>query len=184
MTSSLGIIIRDGLESDIPKCQQIETSYDADQAWQMNIQQLSHETRITFRQERLPYPIEYDHPIDEARLKLALQKEQCFLVIEEKSSSDILGYLTMRAEKVYQTAYIQDIVIEEDARRHGLGMRLLRAGRHWAMQHDVQKLIAEIQMKNYPAIEFIKHAGFTFCGYNDRYFPNQEIAVLFAQSLI
>ncbi len=184
MTSSLGIIIRDALESDILNCLQINTVYEADHAWQMNIQQLNNETRITFRQERLPYSINFEHHVDKSRLKFSLGQEHCYLVIEEKSSRDLLGYLTMRAENVYQTAYIQDIVIEEDARRHGLGMRLLRAGQRWAMQHDVHKLIAEIQMKNYPAIEFIKQAGFTFCGYNDRYFPNQEIAVLFAQSLV
>jgi hypothetical protein len=41
----------------------------------------------------------------------------------------------------------------------------------------------EIQTKNYPGIIFCQQRGFAFCGFNDRLFPNQDIAVFFSQAL-
>ena len=41
----------------------------------------------------------------------------------------------------------------------------------------------ETQTKNYPAICFYRKHRFVFCGFNDRYYTNQDIALFFAQSL-
>ncbi len=44
-------------------------------------------------------------------------------------------------------------------------------------------MMAAVQSKNYPAINFLQRNGFTFCGYNERYYRNQDIAVYFACGL-
>jgi ribosomal protein S18 acetylase RimI-like enzyme len=41
----------------------------------------------------------------------------------------------------------------------------------------------ETQTKNHPAICFYRKHGFVFCGFNDRYYTNQDIALFFAQNL-
>jgi ribosomal protein S18 acetylase RimI-like enzyme len=40
----------------------------------------------------------------------------------------------------------------------------------------------EIQTKNHPAISFAQKHGFQFCGYNERYYPNGDIALFFSRS--
>jgi hypothetical protein len=40
-----------------------------------------------------------------------------------------------------------------------------------------------MQPKNYPAICLAQKLGFDLCGYNDRYFANQDIALFFAKNL-
>jgi hypothetical protein len=41
----------------------------------------------------------------------------------------------------------------------------------------------ETQTKNYPGILFSQANGMVFCGFNDRYFSNGDIAVFFSQTL-
>jgi hypothetical protein len=40
-----------------------------------------------------------------------------------------------------------------------------------------------MQSKNYPAMMLAQKHGYEFCGYNDRYYPNQDIALVFGRSI-
>jgi hypothetical protein len=40
-----------------------------------------------------------------------------------------------------------------------------------------------MQSKNYPAIAFCKKQGMAYCGYSDRYYANQDIALFFGLHL-
>jgi hypothetical protein len=70
-----------------------------------------------------------------------------------------------------------------DALLRGIGTALLRAARDWALETKLRRLIVETQTKNYPAIRFLQKRGLVFCGYNDLFYPNQDIAVFFGQML-
>jgi ribosomal protein S18 acetylase RimI-like enzyme len=59
----------------------------------------------------------------------------------------------------------------------------MRVAASWANAHNVDRIIAETQTKNYPAICLYQHLGYSFCGFNDRYFLNQDIAVFFCTSV-
>ena len=71
-------LIRDGVESDIPHCLKLDTSYETNYVWQMSIQNEGSLFRVTFRTERLPRTMEVIYPSDENRLKLSLPQEHCF----------------------------------------------------------------------------------------------------------
>ena len=45
------------------------------------------------------------------------------------------------------------------------------------------RLVVEVQTKSYPAIRFCRSRGLTFCGYSDHYWPSQDIALFFGESL-
>ena len=51
------------------------------------------------------------------------------------------------------------------------------------MSQNLRRLIVETQTKNYPAIQFLLKRGLVFCGYNDLFYPNQDIAIFFGQNL-
>lgn len=183
MTDTFGFVIRDGLTQDIPACLALDSSYETEYVWQMSIQQEASLKRITFTTERLPRAMEVDYGHNESRLHLTLVDNLCFLVAAERETGSLLGYLTMRSDPSHGIALIQDIVVNRPLRRHKMGTRLFKVARQWALEKGLSQVIVETQTKNYPAILFCQACGLTFCGFNDQYFRNQDIAVFFWQPL-
>ncbi len=179
------ILIRDGMESDIPTCLGIDHTYTTDTVWQMQLQHQEYrdEYQISLKMERLPRAIEIAYPSDETRLRLAIPSEHCFVVAADRESGQVLGYLAMYHDQVRQIGQIQDLVIDREQRRLAMGTRLINVARRWAKEHALTRLMIQTQTKNYPSIAFSQKLGFTFCGFNDRFFPNGDIAVFFSQSL-
>lgn len=175
------MIIRDAIEQDIPACLGLDANYETERVWQTTFQPSTGDQSITFRVERLPRQMRVDYEADEARLKRALSKAHCFLVAEE--ADEIIGYLTMRYDPTHSIGMVQDVVVTRPYRRHRIGARLLKVARRWATENQLTEMMAETQTKNYPAIQFLQTNGFVFCGFNDHYFRNGDIAVFFCASL-
>ncbi|MBC7810453.1 MAG: GNAT family N-acetyltransferase [Burkholderiales bacterium] len=202
-------LIRDALESDLEACAGIDHRYETDYVWQMSVAETTGERQVMFKTERLPRTMEVAYPCDSDRLSLSLADDECFLVavtrtvmlptprgeddIEDEYDDEhldtavteetVLGYLTMRRDTLHHSALVHEIVVARGLRRHRIATRLLKAARRWAQEYDLLQMTIETQTKNYPAILFCQQAGFTFCGFNDHYFPNQDIALFFSQSL-
>ncbi len=183
MSNSVNFLIRDGLESDIDPCSNLDGSYETDFVWQMTRQeQTGFGLNVAFRKERLPRSMEVVYNASILRIRHTLATENCFLVALA-NGTDMLGYLTMQKNSTYNIGLIQDIVVEREARRHRIGTRLIRVARQWALEHKIDQLTIEVSTKNYPGITFCQKMGFSFCGFNDQYFPNQDIAVFFGLAL-
>lgn len=177
-------IIRDATSSDIPKCVAIDHSYSTDIVWQMNSFNDDGVWQISFRSGRLPRSIEVQRPTFALRLQQSLAPEQCFLIAtDQEDASTVLGYMIMHVDGVYRTATIYDLVVDRPLRQTGIATRLLRIARQWAQERDIQRILAEVRTKNYPAIQFFQKNGLSFCGFNDQYLPAQDIAVFFGQTL-
>jgi len=179
----MSFLIRDGLESDIAACLQLDHHYETDLVWQMTVDEKPGHWQIGFLNQHLPRTLETEYIANERRLRLALPTEQCFLVAVTRETSEPLGYLTMRNDPVYGIARIHDLVVSLPYRRQHIGTRLLTIARQWAKERGLNRLMIEAATQNFPAIVFAQQNGFTFSGYNDHYFPNQDIAVFFSQSL-
>lgn len=183
MVTSLSFLIRDGLESDIPACLQLDHHYESDFVWQMTFEEHLGQWQISFKTQRLPRTLEAIYPVSEVRLHLALPDEQCFLVAAAKDDSEVLGYLSMRNDPIHRVALIQDIVVSRPYRRRHIGTRLISVARQWAKEHHLIQLTIENRTQNHMGITFAQQKGFSFCGFSDQYFPDQDIAVFFGQSL-
>jgi ribosomal protein S18 acetylase RimI-like enzyme len=57
------------------------------------------------------------------------------------------------------------------------------AAEDWAKNRGNTRVLVEMQSKNTPAIHMVLQLGYQFCGYNDHYYANQDIAIFFAQYL-
>ena len=183
MSGSFRFLIRDGLESDISACLDLDSSYETDYVWQMHIQRDPSQSNVVFKTERLPRVMEVTYEVSRQRLRLALPKEQCFVVAVGRDEPETLGYLVMSYNAMTQSAWVYDLVVSRLFRRRRIGTRLLNIARQWASEHDAWQLTVETQTKNYPAIQFCQSSGLAFCGFSEQYFLNQDIAVFFGQTL-
>lgn len=180
---SLSFIIRDAVTADMAACLALDHSYSTDYVWQMSLQPDERGWQISFRSERLPRERTEVYAADEQRLRRALRPDRCGIVAVDKANEHIVGYLTMDPQPDYGYALIHDVVVERELRHQRVGSRLIGVARQWALERDVRHLLIQVRTKNYPGIQFIQSNGFAFCGFNDRYFPNHDIAVFFGQSL-
>ncbi|MCL4250256.1 MAG: GNAT family N-acetyltransferase [Anaerolineae bacterium] len=184
MSTSLRFIIRDGLEGDIAGCMALDHTYETDHVWQVFIEReepLFHQ--INFQTERLPRTLEVAYPADERRLRLALPEAHGFLVAATQDSSDLLGYLTLGNDPSLRNVMVNDIVVNRPYRRNRIGSRLMHIARRWAREREAERLIVALHTKNYPGILFCQASGLVFCGYNERHFNNQDMALFFGQTL-
>jgi GNAT superfamily N-acetyltransferase len=183
MSTSISFVIRDGLETDIIACLALDHRYETDFVWQMNVDETAGHWQATFNKQRLPRTLEAVCSPEERRLHLALPSDHCFLVAIAKDGNEVLGYLSMRRETVHRTAWVQDIVVSLPYRRRRIGTRLVNVAHHWAKEQGLARITIESQTQNYPGITFCQQLGFKFCGYNDQYFPNHDIAVFLSQTV-
>ncbi len=177
------LVFRDGGDSDIPYCLALDSDYQTEHVWQMTVQENAGDIQLSCRRQRLPRTLDARHQPDPGRLERVLRREQCFIVVQDKASNHLLGYLSMRLDEASPVAYLQDIVVDKPQRRRGLGARLANVARIWAGERGLRQIILEIPTTNYPCILFAKALGFSFCGFNDHHFESREIAVFFSLSI-
>jgi ribosomal protein S18 acetylase RimI-like enzyme len=149
--------------------------------------------QIGFRPSRLPRPLAVPSPWSEQYL-LSEWKLTDFLVVAEaydtdnptpdpETPGDIIGYIGLRVDGPRHVAWITSGGVQLDFRRHGIGTELLKEARRWADRFRLRSIMLELQTKNYPAIEFCQKSGFFFCGYNNAYYANRDVALFFALRL-
>jgi len=90
----------------------------------------------------------------------------------------VIGYVVVAASN--RSAYLRTLVIDRKHRRKGVAARLLAAAQRWAAGQGAEGLMADVPARNYPALRLLQKAGFTFCGFNDRCYPDGEVAVFFS----
>jgi ribosomal protein S18 acetylase RimI-like enzyme len=174
------IEIRPAEVEDIPVLVEIEHDYSSEYVWQMEILQSEEEqVGVTFRQVRLPRSVKVEYPRPVRALSVEWSKRSGILVAVH--AGEVVGYLSLMLEMAPLTTWVTDLAVSRRMRRKGIGSALVLAGMAWAIQHDSHRVILEMQPKNYPAICLAKKLGFDFCGYNDRYYQNHDIALFFSK---
>jgi len=76
------------------------------------------------------------------------------------------GILTWRYDSWNETAWLCDIRVQEDARRQGIGSRLVQELLWAAVREDARGIMLETQTTNVPAIAFYLGHGFRLVGLN------------------
>ncbi len=173
--------VRPAVSADLPPLTALDHGYSTDYVWQMDAREESGQTIITFHTVRLPRSVRVAFPRDSQQLLETWNRRVCFLVAEE--AGVLKGYLNLTLAAAPETGWVADFAVDRRFRRSGVGSVLLASAAHWARQNHLQRLILETQSKNYPAICFAQKHGMAFCGYNDRYYPNQDVALFFGMVL-
>ncbi len=170
---------------DLEACGALDHSYTTDHVWQMETREVNDALTVTFRVARLPHEVRVNYPRQSEDLLAGWWRRDSFLVADEdeRVPLQIYGYVALAAQVEHGIAWVGDLVVGRPWRRRGIGTALLRAAAQWGRDHDLARLVIEVQTKNYPAIRFCQSRGLTFCGYNDHYWPSQDIALFFGEAL-
>ena len=181
--------VRASVPADRDACAKVETGYLTDSVWQLDSRQDEDEIRIGLRQISLPKPMAATQSLP---VPAAGRRDGLWLVAEElealsggheagkPTAGTVVGYLTASIAPRREMIYLSAIAIAPEYRRQHLGSRLVEQMRRWAVREGVPEIIADVSAKNAPALRLLQRNGFRFCGYNDRLYPNGEVALFLA----
>lgn len=172
------MIVRQAQLVDLNACCDMDKSYVTEHVWQMRSHETERSVEVRFDTVRLPRPMKVDYPRRSDEILPNWRQEECFLVAADDQDRAI-GFLDMTVQAWHDVGWMRNLVVERLHRRQGVATDLLRTARQWALDNGLRKIMTEAQTKNYPAIRFVQKHGFVYCGYNDRYYANGDIAVFF-----
>jgi ribosomal protein S18 acetylase RimI-like enzyme len=167
--------------TDLNFCYQLKAAYTTDYVWQMQTRENKRTIDVRFDTVRLPRPMRVEYPRSPDELIEHWQQDGCFLVARSMKD-ELVGFLDAHPRSWQGLLWVSNLVIDQQYRRQGFGTMLLRAASRWALEQNLRQITLEIQTKNHPAISFAQKHGFQFCGYNERYYPNGDIALFFSRS--
>jgi len=159
----------------------LDHSCVTDHVWQMKAEESESQVSVTFHTVRLPRRMRADYPRDLEQLVEDWQRGEGFLVAEV--DGEVHGYIDLLARPWQRMGWVAHMAVDRAHRRQGVGRALIRHARMWARDHGLQTILVEATTKNYPALCFYQRLGFQFCGFNDHYYTNQDIALFFVQIL-
>ena len=188
--TSARFAIRSGDEADLVACRALDHGYSTQHVWQLAVQEESGGRTLRFQQVRLPRPLAVENTPNHIQLQQATHAPQQLLVAEERvgGAARVLGYLTLIHEEAQALTRVTHLVVTRTRRGEGIGSGLLAAAAtstHADTENISQnhRLRIETQSTNYPAIRFCLHCGFAFCGYDEQFYANGDIAIFFSSSL-
>ena len=173
------INIRSMMTTDLPQVLSIDHSYHTDHVWQMELDTNESSVSVCFRDIRLPRSMKVDYPRELETFADTWTEKNLSLAAEVEGV--VAGYLAISNIGVSGLAQVTDFAVLRRLRKNGIGTALVRSAMAWMEQQNKGQLVLEMQSKNYPAICLANKLGFEFCGYNDRYYQNQDIVLFFAR---
>jgi len=176
------IKIRPAVASDLSDLVNIEHSYQSLFVWQMDRVFEDGQINVNFRQTRLPRPVNVEYAGSHPLLNHETWSRYQAVLVAIAAGVPV-GYLGISDQFAPRTLWVTDCAVHTAVRRQGIGTALILAAQEWGSENGFRKAILEMQSKNHPAIQMARKLGYEFCGYNDHYFPNQDIALFFSRSL-
>ena len=173
--------IRPGTVNDVPRLTVLDHSSLSDYVWQLELRREAGQASANFREVRLPRSIEVKYPRNPASLSEVWTSRDLVLVALQDGSP--IGYLCAIQQPASDVAWVTDIVVAPHQRRKGAGSALLMATQAWALERGVHRLMLEMQSKNQAGIRLAQKFGYDFCGYNDQYYPTQDVALFFGRAI-
>jgi ribosomal protein S18 acetylase RimI-like enzyme len=153
----------------------------SDYVWQLELRRDPGQVTSSFREVRLPRSVTVTYPRDPMSLVEQWTRRDGLLVAAEEGTP--VGYIAVVEDSASRSARVTDLVVSSDRRRRGIGSALLSAVQSWALERGIQRLILEVQSKSQPYIRLAQKFGYEFCGYNDQYYPTQDVALFFGRAI-
>lgn len=173
--------VRPAVAIDLPRLMAMDHSCFSDYVWQLELRREAGQVTSTFREVRLPRSVGVAYPRKTSSLADEWARRDLTLVALHEGNP--IGYACAVEEHTAAIAWVTDIIVAPELRRKGAASALLTATQTWALERGVGRLILEMQSKNQPCIRLAQKFGYEFCGYNDQYYPTQDVALFFGRAL-
>ncbi len=173
--------IRPANANDISRLVTLDHSCLSDYVWQLELRRESGQVTASFREVRLPRSIEVKYPRNPSALVDEWSRRDIVLVALHEGIP--VGYLGAMLGSASAVAWVTDLAVAPAQRRKGAASALLTAAQVWALERGVRRLILETQSKNQAYIRLAQKFGYDFCGYNDQYYPTQDVALFFGRAV-
>lgn len=166
---------------DIALCAQFQSSYQTNYVWQMHLREGDRVIQSIFDQIRLPRTMTVTYPYTPHEIERILHRSDfVYLATFQNQPAACLGLVNSLDG---QTLHISHLMVQPAYRRKGIGQTLLRLAKQSAQHCHCNTLSLKTQTKNFPTIQLAQKLGFAYCGYNDRYYNNGDIALSFSLTL-
>jgi len=175
------IQLRPTIATDLSRLMGFDHSIKSDSVWQLELRRDNGQVKATFREVRLPRSIQVEYPHDP--FSLADDWVRKSMMYTALAASELAGYICLLEQGTTSVVSVTDVVVDVAHRRQGVGSALLASAQSWAESRAHRRIIFEVQSKNLPGIRLAQKHGFEFCGYNDHYYLNQDVALFFAKVL-
>ena len=173
--------IRSASANDLPRLMALDHSCMSDYVWQLELRSEPKRVSVNFHEVRLPRSVKVTYPRDPVSLVEAWDKRDKVLVAWEEDIP--VGYVGAVEDDASSTIRVVDLVVSPTVRRRGAASALLTAVQAWAEERGARRILLEMQSKNHPCIRLAQKFGYEFCGYNDQYYPTQDVALFFGRAL-
>jgi ribosomal protein S18 acetylase RimI-like enzyme len=110
-----------------------------------------------------------------------IHRDALLVAFIEKQPS---AYISVSTDLAPLSGWITDLAVKPGARKQGVATGLIMAAEEWLISSGHRRVIVDMQSKNLPAINLFRKMGYDFCGYNDHFYSNQDIALFFSHYLI
>jgi GNAT superfamily N-acetyltransferase len=197
------MLIRPATLVDLDACLALNADSQTDHVWQMEQRRNAQGMVIRFQPVRLPRVMYVTYPRQREDLHACWEDGSTILVATDRptveqpengvsenlpdhvkgSPAAVFGYCQLDAFPWQQAGWLTHLIVGRPFRRRGIGTGLLKASVAWARSQGFSRLMIAVQTKNYPAISFCEKHGFSFCGFNDHYFSNMDIALFFMRKI-
>jgi GNAT superfamily N-acetyltransferase len=173
--------IRPAIASDLPRLAVMDHSCSSDYVWQLELRREAGQVSANFREVRLPRSVNVKYPRNPLSIGDEWTRRDIVLVALQEGVP--VGYLCATEEHASAIAWVTDLVVSPEKRRQGTGSALLSAAQAWALERGVHRMVLEMQSKNQACIRLAQKHGYEFCGYNDQYYPTQDVALFFGRAI-
>ncbi len=175
------ISIRPAEIEDMLPCSRLDSSYTTDYVWQMQFRENERMAQSTFTRIRLPRTMTVSWPFGPEDT-LTVFQQASYLFVAHRGDA-IIGYISGMLESWHNTLTLDTLTVHPQYRRQGAAKALLNVAKTFALENNCLQITMTMQTKNHPAITFAQKQGAILCGYHDKYYPNGDIALIFALPL-
>lgn len=175
------IQLRPTVATDLSRLMSFDHSITSESVWQLELRRDVGQVAATFREVRLPRSVSIMYPHNP--FALADDWVRRSMMYTAYIGQDPAGYISLLERGTDSVVWVTDLVVNLANRRQGVASALLVAAQDWASGRSHRRLILEMQSKNLPGIRLAQKFGYEFCGYNDHYYLNQDVALFFAKAI-
>ncbi len=173
------VMIRAAVSPDFSVLSSFRHSVETQNVWQMEQEINDGDVTVQFHEMKLPRLMKLSYP--RSTINLLERWKQLSVLLIACVDNVPIGYISSSSYQTTSNVWIKDLVVHERWRRQGVATSLVKAMADWGEERGLKRMTLEMSSKNYPTIKLAQKLGFEFCGYNDFYYQNNDIAIFFAR---